>query len=179
MNESFQHLGQGQFPSASEYNRLVDAVSALLRTSHVQYFRDSRGLYVRDAPTSEDSGTVHLAYCKENAPDSDVIDCYFGVDLAAWNAATTYVAGDWVEVAGTEYTSLQDDNLNHLVADTDWWEAGTHSVTVKALIINGTSLMYSEPFLHDGDPVWVQWVNVDDIFAWYITGLPFNGAYFE
>ena len=175
MSKKLPYIGPGEQPTADEYNRLLDLVAGLLNSSGMQYFRDSRGIYTRDAPTFEDSGAAHLVYCKENAPDSDVIDCYFGADLAAWNAATTYVAGDWVEEAGTEYTSLKDKNLNHLVADTDWWEAGIHSVTVTALIINGTSLMYSEPFLHDGDPIIVG--KIGDV--WYCTNIEFNGAYFD
>ena len=73
-------------------------------------------------------------------------------------------------------TDSPDSDEIECYLDTD---ATGDLVTVKSLIINGTSLMYSAPFLRDGDPVWVEWLNVGGTFAWYITGLPFNGAYFE
>ena len=51
MSDIFKHLGDGQFPSAREYNRLIDAVSGLLDSTNVQCFSDSRGVHVRRMPT--------------------------------------------------------------------------------------------------------------------------------
>ncbi len=101
-------------------------------------------------------GGGEIAYCKTDAPDSDEIPCYRVADLAAWSAATTYAANDWVEVAGTEYKSLQPDNLNRAVTDTDWWEEGTISVTVRCLIYSGSSLLYAAPPLKNGDEILVH-----------------------
>lgn len=52
MSEVFKHLGPGQQPSTSEYNRLADAVEGLLRFTGMQYFRDSRGVHVRRTPVA-------------------------------------------------------------------------------------------------------------------------------
>lgn len=50
MTELFKHLNDGDSPSAREYNRLLDAVSGLLKSSGVQYLSDSRGVHVRRMP---------------------------------------------------------------------------------------------------------------------------------
>lgn len=52
MSESFKHIAQGQQPSASEYNRLADAVESLLRSAGTQSFRDSRGVHTRRMPAA-------------------------------------------------------------------------------------------------------------------------------
>ena len=51
MIELLKHLGHGQQPSASEYNRLTDMVTALMMSSNVQYFADSTGVHVRRMPS--------------------------------------------------------------------------------------------------------------------------------
>ncbi len=79
MNETFKHIGVGQFPSSGEWNRLVDAVSSLLRSTGVQYFSDSRGVHIRETPTAEPEDDI--AYCKAAAPDADEIVCYKTVDI--------------------------------------------------------------------------------------------------
>lgn len=56
--EIFKHLGVGEFPSSSEYNRLLDAVAGLLGSTNVQYFADSKGVHVRRMPI--DSGGGHI-----------------------------------------------------------------------------------------------------------------------
>lgn len=53
------------------------------------------------------------------------------------------------------------------------------AITAEALIVNGSSLMYSMPFLRDGDPVFVTKINIDGTPTWFITGVPFNGAMFR
>ena len=123
-------------------------------------------------------GGGRIAYCKTDAPDDDEIACYLGADLLDWSGATTYGTDNWVEVAGTEYKSLQDNNLNRAVTDTDWWVEGTVSVSIKCLIINGTSLMYAAPFLHDGDPIIVERIIIDGTLTWCCTNIEFNGARF-
>ncbi len=120
-------------------------------------------------------GSTCLAYCKAafSETEGDEMSCYLGVDLAAWSAAATYAANDWVEVAGTEYKSLQDDNTDHAVTDTDWWEEGTVSVTVRFLIANGSSLMYAAPNLPKG-----QEIRVTKIGGVWVCDHLFNGARF-
>ena len=49
-------------------------------------------------------------------------------------------------------------------------------ITVECLIINGSSLMYAAPFLHDGDPIIVGQIFVDGTATWYCTNIEFNGA---
>ena len=53
MSDLFKHIGEGQFPSSGEYNRLVDAVTGLLRSTDVQYISDSQGVHVRRTPRGE------------------------------------------------------------------------------------------------------------------------------
>ncbi len=53
MSDIFKHIGEGQFPSSGEYNRLTDAVTALIRSSNVQYIADSRGVHVRRMPRGD------------------------------------------------------------------------------------------------------------------------------
>ena len=114
-----------------------------------------------------------MAYCKTDAPNSDEIECYLDNDLEAWDADTNYMKGDWVLVAGVDYKSLEDNNINHQVTGTDnYWEAGTKSVTVKVNISNGTSLDKAMPYLNRSDPVTVTQIGG----VWYIPGAPFNGA---
>lgn len=79
MSAIFKHLGQGEFPSSSEYNRLVDIVTGLLRSSNMQYFQDSTGVHVRGLPASG-GGEARTAYCTIDAPDADEIDCYLDTD---------------------------------------------------------------------------------------------------
>lgn len=114
----------------------------------------------------------NVAYCAEDAPDRDEILCYLGADLLAWDIARTYITDEWVIVGGVEYKSLQDDNLNHIVTETSWWEEGTApTITVKCLIANGTSLIRAGPFLKKGQDIPVEKIGDD----WYCTNL-FAGA---
>jgi len=129
-----------------------------------------RGKAVR-ASASADGGGL-LAFCKIDAPDSDEISCYLRADLSAWSGETTYAIDAWVEVSGTEYKSLQADNIGHAVTDTDWWEEGTLSVTVRCLIHSGSSLTDAAPYLKDGEEIQVE--NIGD--EWICDG--FNGAKF-
>ncbi len=124
-------------------------------------------------------GLLYIAYCKTDAPDTDEIICYPRADLLDWDNTKNYAADDWVEVSGTEYKSLQNNNQGHAVSNGAWWEEGTLSVTVKCLIVNGSSLMYAAPFLHDGDPIMVGQISVDGTLAWYCTNIEFNGARFS
>ncbi len=62
MSELFKHIGVGQFPSASEYNRLVDAVGGLLKSTGVQYMSDSRGMHVRRMPQEHEKTLYSLGY---------------------------------------------------------------------------------------------------------------------
>lgn len=124
-------------------------------------------------------GGKEIAYCKEDAPDADEITCYLGADLLNWDSGKTYDIDNWVEVAGIEYKSLQNDNTNHAVSDGTWWEVGTISVMVKCLIINGSSLLYAGPPLHNGDPIFVENVIVDGESVLYCTNIEFNGARFS
>ena len=78
MSELFKHLGPGQFPSSGEYNRLLDAVVGLLRSTGVQYFADSRGVHVRRMPSS--STLIHKAYAKVAAGAGSTIVCFLDVD---------------------------------------------------------------------------------------------------
>ncbi|KKK87875.1 hypothetical protein LCGC14_2748830, partial [marine sediment metagenome] len=117
-----------------------------------------RGRAVRSAGGG--GGGPQIAYCKTDSPDDTAVPCYLVADVLAWSAATTYAADEWCEVAGTEYKSLQENNLNHAVSDPSWWEEGTISVPVHCLIINGSSLKYATPFLHDGDPILVEYVTI-------------------
>lgn len=39
----------------------------------------------------------------------------------AWNATTTYSYGDIASSGGVNYISIQNNNTNHLVSDTDYW----------------------------------------------------------
>ena len=52
------------------------------------------------------------------------------------------------------------------------------AITAECLIINGASLKYAAPFLNDGNPAFVQQVDIAGTLTWYIIGLPFNGARF-
>lgn len=124
------------------------------------------------------SGGPQIAYCKENSPDDDEITCYLGVAVEEWSSVPTYDLDEWCEVSGTEYKSLQASNNNHAVTDGDWWEEGTVSVTVHCLIINGSSLMYAAPFLYDGDPILVDYVQIAGESVLTCTNIEFNGARF-
>ncbi len=68
-------------------------------------------------------------------------------------------------------TDAPDSDEIECYLDTD--ETGP-VVTVKCLIINGSSLMYAAPFLRDGDPVMVGKIDGD----WYCTNIEFNGVRF-
>lgn len=131
---------------------------------------DLSGIKTRGGAGS--NGIPKLAFVKEDSPDSDSITCYLDTAVDEWLSATTYGLNVWCEVSGTEYKSLQVNNNNHLVSDGDWWEEGTISVTVRCLILNGTSLKYASPFLSDGDEILVHIVGSE-----YISS-GFNGARF-
>jgi hypothetical protein len=47
--------------------------------------------------------------------------CYLDSATLAWSSATTYAADDLAEGATKTYKSLQDNNLNHNLGDTEWW----------------------------------------------------------
>ena len=80
--------------------------------------------------------------------------------------------GSDIRIAYCKTASPDSDEIDvFLGTDTTGQE-----VTAKALIVNGTSLMYSAPFLKDGDPVFVSKVTVDETSTWHIIGVPFNGA---
>ncbi len=79
MNELFKHLGAGEFPSSREYNRLVDAVMALLNSTNVQYFTDSRGIHTRRMPVIE-ATQLHNAFAKAAAGAGSTIVCYLDSD---------------------------------------------------------------------------------------------------
>ena len=68
MSDTFKHLGEGQFVSAREYNRLVDAVDGLLDSTNVQYIADSRGVHVRRMPTGRHTGFALGRYTPANPP---------------------------------------------------------------------------------------------------------------
>jgi len=72
--------------------------------------------------------------------------------------------------------SAPDDNKIDVYLDED---VEGEEVTAICLIINGSSLMYSAPFLNVGDPVFVSRLTVDGTPAWYIIGVPFCGARFK
>lgn len=77
MNELFEHIGEGQQPSASEYNRLVDAVTALLNSTFTQYFSDSRGFYARRMPTETVGDTLTLfRIIDTNVVVDGMYECY-------------------------------------------------------------------------------------------------------
>jgi len=101
-----------------------------------------------------------------------------GVAVEEWSSIPTYDLDEWCEVSGTEYKSLQASNTNHAVTDGAWWEEGTVSVTVKCLIINGSALKYAAPFLHDGDPILVEYVTIDGAAVLTCTNIEFNGVRF-
>ncbi len=120
-------------------------------------------------------GGAVLAYCKENAEDvpGNKIRVYLRADLAPWDGDETYAKNAWVEVAGTEYKSLQDDNTNHEVTEdeSEWWEEGTLSVEVTCNISNGDKLAEALTYLNKGDPVIVTKIGG----VWYMP-TQFNGA---
>lgn len=156
----------------NHYNNIVDGVnrnSNLQINGNVIQIQNSKGssYYIKKGGGGSASS---LAFCKTDAPNTDEIAAYLIVDLLAWDNAKTYEAGDWIEDAGIDYQSLQDDNLNNVVSDGDWWAAGTKSVTVRCLIHNGSQLSTAEPFLKDGAEILVH--KVDD--EWICPG--FNAA---
>ncbi len=109
------------------------------------------------------------AFVKTTPGATTSVDVYLGEDLAAWSGATTYSKGDWVEDSGTEYRSLQNNNLSHAVGGAAWWASGTKSVTVSCYIYGGGNLEDAFPTLVDGMPLWVQndagtWRNVTSIY---------------
>ena len=73
-------------------------------------------------------------------------------------------------------TDSPNDSSIEVYLDTD---ATGELVTAECLIVNGTSLMYSAPWLNDGDPVFVEKILVAGVPTWYITGVPFNGATYK
>ena len=49
--------------------------------------------------------------------------CFLDPDTNAWSAVVTYALDDLAEGGVTNtYQSLQNNNLNHALNDTDWWE---------------------------------------------------------
>ncbi len=162
-----------------QLNRRIHQTSLAAKTErHLSPHIIQRGRAIRQ---SGGGGGASIAYCKTDSPDSpdsDEMTCYLGIAVEEWSGAKTYSLNQWCEVSGTEYKSLQDDNTNHAVTDGDWWEEGTISVTVKTLIINGSSLMYAAPFLRDGDPLLVGYVNIAGVRTLVCINIEFNGAFF-
>lgn len=78
MSGTFKHIAPGDFPGSVEYNRLVDAVDSILRSSHVQYFTDSRGVHVRPSPP----GPLPLrrAFVKSTPGAVTAVDVFLDVD---------------------------------------------------------------------------------------------------
>ncbi len=152
-----------------QLNRRIQQTSQAAKTERPS----SPPVIQRGGAVRAGAGGGCLAYCKVDAPNDDEIPCYLKADLAAWNSATTYAMKNWVEVAGSEYRSLQDDNTNHAVSDDEWWEEGTVSVTVRCLIHNGDSLMYASPLLKDGAEILVHKVGGEWICPQF-TGAKFG-----
>lgn len=147
---------------AARLERVIRTVESQTDTRYQRRRRHGQG--------GRGGGGGVLAYCKTDAPDSDEIAAYLKADLLVWDNTETYQTNAWVEVGGTDYKSLQDDNLKHAVTDSGWWESGTKSVTVRCLIHNGSLLSKAEPFLKDGAEILVHKVGDE----WICPG--FNGA---
>ncbi len=56
--------------------------------------------------------------------------CFLDPSTLVWDSETTYAIGDLVKFGAPAktYRSLANGNLNHVVADTDWWEIASNSV---------------------------------------------------
>ena len=83
-----KHVRVGEQPSASEQNKLVDAVNSMIGSGYIQGFSDSTGFHTRRTPAivpdiSKLAGSVRLAYCKDDAGNATVIDCYLDADASA------------------------------------------------------------------------------------------------
>lgn len=89
LNRGFRHLGEGQQPSASEYNRLADAVNSLLQSTDVQYFKDSTGVHVRRQPVGSLAGDVRIAYVKTFPGAGTDVDCYLDIDITGEDVTVT------------------------------------------------------------------------------------------
>ncbi len=113
---------------------------------------------------------IHNAFCKAAAGAGSTIACYLDADLIAWASGTTYSKGDWVEVSGTDYKSLHDNNLGNAVTDAAWWESGTNTITVTIEIVGGSALNSALPRLEDGTRLSV-W---NDGGTWRNAGNPFQ-----
>ena len=112
------------------------------------------------------------AYAKTAAGSGNTIVCYLDTDLEAYSSTKTYSAGEWVEDSGTEYKSLLDNNVNNPLSSSDWWEAGTISITVNIEIVGGSDLNSTLPRLEDGTLLTV-W---NDAGTWRNSGNPFQAS---
>lgn len=57
--------------------------------------------------------------------------CFLNPDSDAYNAGTTYAESDLAEHASGTYQSLQDNNLNNPLVDTDWWEKVSNNTSCE------------------------------------------------
>ncbi len=145
MNELFKHLGIGELPGSREYNRLVDTVAALLNSTNVFYFADSRGIHVRRMP-SKDS----------------VLQLFQITTVGSWGNYTckkyTIDATHWTGSSGqTKLVKVGDDTYTV-------FNLAENATTVSnALEIGDMLLATQETDDEDSD----RWIGFSPKFAWW------------
>ena len=120
MSEIFKHIAPGEFPGSGEYNRLTDAVMALLSSSNVQYFVDGSGVHVRRMPESSSTGDV----CKMKLSGNQI----------AAAAGITQIEWDTIEYAGgaSYFADVANYRIN-ILAD------GLYMILTRAGVQHGAS----------------------------------------
>lgn len=147
MSEIFKHLGEGQQPSASEYNRLADAVTSLLQSTDVQYFSDSRGVHVRRMPSAK--GVELQIFQITDVGDWGNYTCKkVGIDATHWDGSTGQTK--LVDIGGDE--EFEIFNL-----------AENETTNVNALGID--DLLVARQASDDEGSL--RWVGFSPKFAWW------------
>lgn len=148
MSELFEHIGEGQFASSHEYNRLLDAVAGLLKATGVQYFEDSRGMHARRMPVAAIPflqifqitavGTWGRYTCKKYRIDSS----------------------DWTSGSGvSKLIKVNDDEY-------DVFNVAENATTVSNALDIDDVLLASEDKDNAGN---LRWVGFTPKFAWWDT----------
>src|SRR3990172_3389741 len=71
-----------------------------------------------------------------------------------WDSGTTYLAGQRVTYGGTEWKSIQGDNLNNTPSEGSWWTADSSYVSLETNYLQDTEITVSR--WSGGSWVWYQ-----------------------
>jgi len=107
----FTHFRKGQRLSASEYNRLTDIASGLVRSLHTLGFADSTGFHTRRQPVPSLSTYIKIFAVQSEAAGDGVYDCYEQtLDATEWDDTAGDPKFDDLDAVEVEVLNLAEFN---------------------------------------------------------------------